>query len=94
MEKPALDASVADAAPEDTGLTPYDCEHLTTYWRLLDANAAGADWRVVAESVLHIDPGREPQRARRAYKSHLARANWMAEHGYKLLLRGEVPTLN
>jgi hypothetical protein len=30
-----------------------------------------ADWREVSRIVLHIDPGREPDRARRAFDSHL-----------------------
>ena len=38
--------------------------------------------------VLHIDPDREPDRARHAFESHLARAKWMTEHGYRHLLRG------
>ena len=37
--------------------------------------------------VLHIDPSREPQRARRSWASHLARAKWLTEHGYRDLLR-------
>ena len=41
---------------------------------LLDADAEGADWRQVARIVLHIDPDREPDRARQAFESHLARA--------------------
>jgi hypothetical protein len=43
--------------------------------RLLDADAEGADWREVARIVPHIDPDREPDRARQAFESHLARAN-------------------
>jgi hypothetical protein len=42
----------------------------------------------VASVVLHIDPSREPERARRAWETHLARARWMTEHGYQHLLRG------
>ena len=40
----------------------------------------------VARVVLHIDPVREPDRARSAYQSHLARAKWVTEQGR--LLRG------
>jgi hypothetical protein len=69
-------------------LTTYDEQHLVTYWRLLDAEAAGADWKEVARIVLHIDPDREQVRARNAFDSHLARARWMADHGYRDLLRG------
>jgi hypothetical protein len=42
----------------------------------------------VAKIVLKINTDREPERARRAYDSHLARAKWMTEHGYSHLLRG------
>jgi hypothetical protein len=67
----------------------YDQQHLITYLRMLDANADGADWREVSRIALHIDPEREPDRARRALDSHLARAKWMTEIGYRqLALRG------
>jgi len=92
MQTPPLDPDVADTAPTDSILTPYDHEHLITYLRLLDADAAAADWREVARIVLHRDPGREPDRARRVFESHLARAKWMTEHGYRQLLRGGEPT--
>lgn len=69
-------------------LTPYDHEHMVTYLRLLDADAEGADSREVARIVLHLDPDREPDRARWAFESHLGRAKWMTEHGYRQLLRG------
>ncbi|MET4489791.1 DUF2285 domain-containing protein [Bradyrhizobium sp. LA7.1] len=94
MQKPPLDPDVADTAPSDPLLTPYDYEHLITYLRMLDADAEGADWHEVALIVLHIDPDREPGRARRAYESHLSRALWMTEHGYRRLLRDGVPSLN
>jgi hypothetical protein len=88
MQKPPLDPDVADTAPSGSKLTVYDEEHIITYLRLLDADAAGADWREVARIVLHIDPERESDRARQAFDSHLSRAKWMTEHGYRLLLRG------
>jgi hypothetical protein len=87
MKQPALDPDVADVAPNEAVLTTYDEQHLVTYWRLLDAEAAGADWKEVTRIVLHIDPNREPARARNAFDSHLARARWMADHGYRHLLR-------
>jgi len=59
-----------------------------TYLRLLDAYADGADWQDVASQVLHIDPRREPERARSALQSHLSRARWMDQSGYRHLLRG------
>jgi hypothetical protein len=70
-------------------LTVYDEEHAITYMRMLDADAEGADWREVSRIVLHIDPEREPDRARRAFDSHLARARWAAREGYRHLLRGQ-----
>jgi hypothetical protein len=88
MPQPPLDPPVADRAPDADTLTGYDKEHLITYLRLLDADAAGADWTEVARIVLHIDPSREPERARRSWESHLARAKWLTEHGYRDLLRG------
>jgi len=86
MRKPPLDPDVADAAPADQILTAYDERHLVTYMRLLQAESEGADWMEVARIVLHIDPRRELDRARRAYQSHVARAKWVTEQGR--LLRG------
>ena len=91
MQPPPLDPPVSDTAPTAGILTSYDEQHLVTYLRLLDAEAAGADWREVARIVLHIDPAREPDRAQRAWDSHLARARWMTENGYRQLLRGGAP---
>jgi hypothetical protein len=76
MQKPPLDPGVADNAPMDSVLTRYDHEHIITYLRLLDADAEGADWREVARIVLHRDPERVEDHARRAFDSHLARAKW------------------
>ena len=86
MSKLPLDPTVAEQAPEADDLTAYDREHLVTYLRLLDADAEGADWAEVARIVLHIDPSQHPERARRAWESHLARAKWMTQHGYEYAL--------
>ncbi|WP_354202087.1 DUF2285 domain-containing protein [Bradyrhizobium sp. JR4.1] len=86
MQKPSLDPDVADCAPNDPVLTAYDEQHVVTYIRLLQAEGQGADWQEVTRIVLHIDPEREPDRARTAYQSHLARAKWVTEQGR--LLRG------
>jgi hypothetical protein len=91
MRSPPLDPPVADSAPGDGILTGYDEEHLVTYLRLLDAAAERVDWREVARIILHIDPAREPERAQKAWESHLARARWMTENGYRHLLRGGAP---
>ena len=86
---PPLDPEVADLAPDEPTLTPYDEQHAVTYVRLLDAEKDNAEWQGVARIVLHIEPDAEPARARRAYDSHLARAKWVARHGYReLLMRG------
>ncbi|MCP2218421.1 DUF2285 domain-containing protein [Bradyrhizobium elkanii] len=86
MTKPQLDPDVADVAPNEPALTAYDEQHVVTYIRLLQAEGEGADWRQVARIVLHIDPEQEPDRARTAYQSHLARAKWVTQQGH--LLRG------
>jgi T6SS, Transcription factor, DNA binding domain len=88
MQKPPLNPKATDTAPSDTVLTVCDEEHVITYLRLLDADVQGADWREVARIVPHIDPDCESDRARRAFESHLSRAKWMTEHGYRHLLRG------
>ena len=94
MKKPPLDPDVADVAPTDSILTVYDEQHIVTYWRMLDADAEGADWREVARLVLRVDPELEPDRARRAFDTHLTRAKWMTEHGYRHLLRGGASNQN
>ena len=91
MQSPPLDPSVDDLAPTAAILTGYDERHAIIYLRLLDAAAEGANWEEVAKIVLHIDPTREPERARRAWESHLARARWMTERGYRHLLQGGAP---
>jgi hypothetical protein len=87
MQSPPLDPKAADFAPNAPSLTPYDEEHVVTYLRLLDAEADNAEWSEAARLILHIDPSAEPDRARRAFDSHLARAKWMTSHGYRHLLR-------
>ena len=81
------DSAVADAAPADKKLTDYDRAHLSIYLRLLDAAEEGASWEEVAPIVLGIDPTAQPDRARLAHASHLARARWLTAHGYRHLLR-------
>jgi type VI secretion system activator RovC-like protein len=88
MAQPKVGPRIADEAPNSPALTGHDQEHLVTYLRLLDAEEEGADWKEVSRVVLRIDPIREPTRARRVWESHLARAKWMTENGYKDLLRG------
>lgn len=76
-----------DEPPTSAVLTGYDREHMKLYFRLLDADSDGADWREAVEVLFGIDPEKEPERARRVHSSHLARARWMTEHGYRELAR-------
>ena len=84
MTEPSFD----DCAPEGQLLTDYDRAHVKLYCRLLDAEADGADWKEAVEILFGIDPVAEPERARRVHASHLARAHWMAKHGYQILRMG------
>jgi hypothetical protein len=79
---PRIDAKIDDMAPSGPALTKYDEEHAITYIRILDADAEGADWREVTQILLRIDAYAEPDRATRAFDTHLARAKWMAHTGY------------
>jgi hypothetical protein len=72
--------------PDGDKLTDYDERHLSTYLRLLDAADEGADWREAVRIIFGLDPIDEPQRARIVYDSHLARARWMSQTGYRHLL--------
>lgn len=82
--KPKLDPEVADEVPWSDTVTDYDLAHLVTYLRLLDAARDGADWRQAAQLVL----GRAPDApaSRRCWESHLRRAEWMTQQGYKDLV--------
>ena len=86
--KAKMDPIIADEVPWSDQLTEYDEEHFITYLRLLDADAEGASKEEMARIVLGIDAAKEPERACKALESHLARARWMTEHGYRDLLKG------
>jgi Uncharacterized conserved protein (DUF2285) len=77
--------------PVEPFLTGYDMNHLVTYLRLLDADADGADRREAARIVLRLDVKKDPDRTKRVWRSHLARAKWMTTNGFKHLLRGGAP---
>ena len=80
-------ARILETPPDEPRVTAYDLTHKILYLRLLDAAAEGADWREVARTVLGLDLDRDPDQARRIHDSHLARARWMTEAGYRDLLR-------
>lgn len=86
QREPDLEPDVAATAPSDDTLTDYDRKHFVTYLRMLDAHAEDAPWEDVARIVLRIDPVASPEAARRAYQTHLERAQWMTRTGYRQLL--------
>jgi len=45
-----------------------------------------SDGREVVRVIFGLDPVREPDRARTVHDTHLARARWMTETGYRHLL--------
>ena len=82
MSTPSFD----DRPPQLDRVSPYDERHLASYIRLLDAEAEGADWRQAVAVIFGLDPEKEPERAKIVHDSHLARARWMTEKGYRHLL--------
>ncbi len=84
--KPLNEIGLVEDVPWSDTITPYDEAHLPVYLRLLDANADGAAADDMARIIFDIDPAKEPERARRIVASHLRRARWMTEHGYRRLL--------
>ena len=87
MSSVELKPEIADAVPWSEKLTDYDERHLIVYLRLLDAINAGASNDDMARIILGIDPTKEPARASSALETHISRARWMTEHGYRDLLR-------
>jgi hypothetical protein len=85
-DMPELEPEIADEAPWSQELTAYDEAHFVVYLRLLDAEIEGADWREAARIVLRRDPSANSAGARRCWESHLKRAKWMTERGYRDLL--------
>jgi hypothetical protein len=79
-----------DQPPPGAALTAYDEAHLKLYARLLDADAARADWREVVEVLFGLDAKADPERALRIYTNHLDRAKWMTTSGFCQLLQGRL----
>ena len=82
---------IADAPPDEARLTTYDRDHLKLYMRLLDAETAGASLEEVSSVLFGIDATAEPERAQRVRDSHLSRARWMTEQGYRQILKHGLP---
>lgn len=76
-----------DEPPFSETLTSYDRQHMKLYMRLLDAHRDGADWREAVRVLFGLDPDLDPRRWRSIHDAHLARARWMAECGYRELVR-------
>ena len=83
--------AVADEVPWSDRLIEYDERHHEIYVRLLEATNEGLPKDDIARRILGIDPDAEPERARKAVESHVARAQWMGEVGYLLLLTEGYP---
>ena len=81
------DQPIAETAPTAATMTDYDRTHMTTYLRLLDAASENAPWEEVARVVFNLDPAQAPDRVRRIHDTHLERARWLTEQGYRDLLR-------
>jgi hypothetical protein len=86
MAQGHADPMIADEVPWSDALTPYDEAHYVVYLRLLDAKADGASIDDMARTILGIDPVKESDRAQKAVTSHLGRAKWMTEKGYRHLM--------
>ena len=79
-----------DVPPQGDMVTAYDLAQTKLYLRLFDAAAdKSATWQEVVRILFGIDPVAEPARARQIYDSHLARARWMSEVGYRQLAGAE-----
>ncbi len=71
-------------APDSSRITPYDRAHFKLYLLLLKADQQGDDWRTVTADIMGLDPKKAS--AKRCWLSHLQRAKWMSESGYRQLL--------
>jgi len=81
-----LPPQIADEAPSADAFTDYDQAHFAVYLSLLHATGEGMSEEEMCRAILDIDPVREPERARKSLQSHLRRARWMSESGYRHLL--------
>ena len=86
MAQSSKNPTIANEVPWSETITEYDEAHYVVYLRLLDASAEGASIDEMARVVLGIDPDLDARRAQNAVASHLRRAKWMTEEGYRRLL--------
>lgn len=66
-------------APSENVVIDYDRRHLALYAALLDAVAAGEDWREAAGRLMGIDVSDAGAEA--CWLSHLERARWITGPG-------------
>ena len=78
-----LSPVAVDVVPWDDKVTAYDEAHFACYLQLLDAEAANLPEDEICRLVLQLEPS---EHARSILRSHLERAKWMTEHGYRQLL--------
>lgn len=81
-----IQAAIRERAPDGEPLTDYDRDQAVLYLRLLDADTVGAAWQEVAKLLFGVDPAADPTRAELMYGTHLARAKWLRDSGYKDLI--------
>ena len=81
---------IADDIIWSDDMTAYDEAHFTLYVRLLDAVNAGAKDGDMCKILLEIDAGYEPERAQQRLQSHLKRARWYTEEGFRHLIADNV----
>ncbi len=74
-----------ETIPQIGSITDYDRMNMVLYMRLLDATKADAEFAEVMQVLFGLDASEDPDRCRRIYDAHLARAEWMAATGYRLL---------
>ena len=70
---------------ESAVLTDYVRASFAAYDSLLDAVAAGVDWRKVTATLFGVDAAVDEQAAKQVFDANLARARWMTTVGYRLL---------
>ena len=76
--------AIVDTVPWDDGITSYDESHFSCYLQLLDAAAADVTEEEMCRVILKLEPS---DRGLDILRSHLKRARWMTEHGYRQLLK-------
>lgn len=71
-------------APNSDNITSYDREHFKLYLRLLDAEENDIHWEIAAVKIMGLEAGDLSNKY--CWKSHLQRAKWLSDFGYRQLL--------